>query len=202
MAGTPVNWAVGAVAKGPGKLWTNLSIPAAGGKLKLATDGSPDATDNPNAVHVGMTEAGSAISIKQTFTDFFADEFVDPILKDIATREMAITGSWLQVLDMTTLKLLTPGTSALTGAGYDGVTFGGNDLISYYSTAMIFPLQSNSALFGVFHIYKGINDPGIAFEISRKKLGASPFAFKAVAITSRAAGDQLGAFWKQSSVGS
>lgn len=202
MVGTPVNWEVGAIAKGPGQLWTNLSVPIAGGKLKLATDGTPDATDNPNAEHVGMTDAGSAISVKQTFTDFFADEFVDPIIKQVASQEMAITGNWLQVTNFDILQVLTPGATRSDGAGFQRVTFGGNTTINYYSTALIFPLETNPALFGVFHIYKGINDPGLAFEIGRKKLGSSPFAIKGVAITTRASGDQVGAYWKQLSIGS
>src|SRR5688572_9703099 len=109
MVGTPVNWEVGAIAKGPGQLWTNLSVPGAGGKLKIDADGTPDATDNPNAVHVGMTEAGSAILLKQTFTDFFADEFVHPIIKSLASEEAAITGSWLQVTNMDIVEVMTPG---------------------------------------------------------------------------------------------
>jgi hypothetical protein len=202
MVGTPVDWAVGAIARGPGQLWTNLSVPAAGGKLKLATDGTPDATDNPNATHVGMTEAGSSILLKQTFTDFFSDEFVNPIIKSLASEEAAITGSWLQVTDLDIVKLLTPGLTQADGAGFNRLTFGGSGQITYYSTALIFPLESNPALFGVFHLYKAVNDPGLAFEVSRKKLGSSPFAFRGVSITTRTSGDQVGAYWKQTSIGS
>lgn len=202
MGATPVDWNVGAVAIGPGQCWTNLAIPGAGGKLTLASDGTPDSVQNPNAVHIGMTEAGSAISLKQTFTDFFADEFVDPIIRHITAQEAAITGSWLQLLEMSLIQLMTPGTVRADGFGYERVTFGGSNTVNYYSTALIFPLENNSALFGVFHLYKAINDPGLAFSVGRKKLGAAPFAFRGLAITSRAAGDQVGAYWKQTGIGS
>lgn len=202
MVGTPVNWEVGAIAKGPGQLWTNLSVPAAGGKLKIDADGTPDATDNPNAVHVGMTEAGSAILLKQTFTDFFADEFINPIIKSLASEEAAITGNWLQVTNMDIVEVMTPGLMRSDGAGFDRVTFGGTGQITYYSTALIFPLESDPTLYGVFQLYKAVNDPGLAFEVSRKKLGTSPFAFRGVSITSRTSGDQVGAYWKQTSIGS
>lgn len=197
-----INWETEAVALGPGRLWTKLSVPAANGKLVLHSDGSPDAGTNPDAIHVGMTEAGSAVSVKQTFQDFFADEFQDPIIKRITAQEAAITGSWIQVLHYDILEVMTPGVTRADGAGFDKVTFGGNRTINYYSTALIFPLEDNPDLFGVFHLYKAINDPGLAFEVGSKKLGTSPFAFKGVAITSRAAGDQTGAYWKQLSVGS
>jgi hypothetical protein len=199
---TAVNWSTPSVALGPGKLWGNLSVPGVNGKLILHTDGSPDATSNPDAIHIGMTEAGSAFSIKQTFQDFFADEFQDPIIKHITAQEAAITGNWLQVLDMELVALLTPGTIRSDGAGYNKVTFGGNRTLTYSSVALIFPLEEDPTLFGVFHLYKAINEPGLAVEIGAKKLGTNPFAFKGIAITSRAAGDQTGAYWKQLSVGS
>ena len=47
------------VARGPGKLWLNVALPAAGAVLTLHSDGTPDATTNPNAKHVGMTKAGA-----------------------------------------------------------------------------------------------------------------------------------------------
>lgn len=202
MGSTATNWNVAAVALGPGTLWGKLAVPGTGGKLTLATDGSPDSVQNPNAIHIGMTDAGSAISVKQTFQDFHADEFVDPIIRRISAEEAAITGSWIQPLDFDLVSFMTPGTTRRTGAGNDGVTFGGNRAFDYSSVALIFPLQDNPNLFGVFHLYKAVNDPGLAFAVNSKELGKNPFAFKGVAIVSRPAGDQTGSFWKQTSIGS
>lgn len=202
MPGSTLNWNVNAIAKGPGKLWAGLAVPAVGSKLKLHTDGTPDSTQNPNAKHLGMTEAGSQFLEKPTVQDFFADEFLDPILSSQTATELAISGNLLQVADFDLLEILTIAGTRADGAGYDMLTYGGKSIIEYESVAVIFPLQSNPALFGVFHLYKAVNDQGMAVEIGAKKLGSTPFAFKGKAITSRPAGDTTGAYWIQESVGS
>ena len=202
MPGSPVNWNVEALAKGPGQLWAGLAIPAANSKLKLHTDGTPDSAQNPLAVHLGMTTEGSQFLVRPTIQDFFADEFDDPVLKAQTQLEMAISGNLLQVVDFDLMELLTIAGTRSDGAGYEMLRYGGKSLIEYTSVALIFPLQENPALFGVFHLYKALNDQGLAIDISKKKLGATPFAFKGSAITSRAAGDTTGAYWKQKSIGS
>lgn len=202
MPGTPTNWSVTTVAKGPGQIWTKLGIPTAGGKLTLNADGTPDATQNPTALHVGYTEAGSSFQTALTFTDFFVDEEQDPIIKQPDTAQSAITGNWAQILDFNILEVMLPGSTRADGAGYSRLTFGGSSTFSYYSTALIFPLTEAPTLFGVFHLYKALNDPGLAGQIGSKKLSFAPFAFRGLAIPTRAAGDRTGAYWKQLQVGS
>ncbi len=51
MAGTATDWNAAAIAVTKGQLWANLAIPAAGARLTVATDGTPDAIANPNAKH-------------------------------------------------------------------------------------------------------------------------------------------------------
>ena len=202
MVGSTLNWNVEAVAKGPGQLWAGLAIPATGQKLNLDDDGTPDAGENPNAIHLGMTTEGSQFLVRPTIQDFFADEFDDPILSAQTATEMAISGNLLQVVDMELMELLTIAGTRADGAGYEMITYGGKSIIEYTSVAVIFPLTNQTGLYGVFHLYKALNDQGLAVDISKKKLGATPFAFKGKAITSRAAGDTTGAYWKQTSVGS
>lgn len=202
MGASPLNWNVEALAKGPGQLWAGLAIPATGDKLTLDTGGTPESSENPNAVHLGMTTEGSQFLVRPTIQDFFADEFDDPILSSQTATEMAISGNLLQVADFDLMELLTIAGTRADGPGYEMLTYGGKSLIEYTSVALIFPLQENPSLFGVFHLYKALNDQGLAIDISKKKLGATPFAFKGKAITSRSAGDTTGTYWKQQSVGS
>lgn len=202
MPPTAVNWQVTTVAKGPGQVWTKLAVPAAGGKLLLASDGTPDSGANPEAVHVGYTEAGSEFQTSLSFLDFFVDEEQDPIIKQPDVAQAAITGNWAQILNFDILEVMLPGAVRADGAGFERITFGGNPNFSYYSTALIFPLTDDPTLFGVFHLYKALNDPGLAGQIGRKKLAFAPFAFRGVAIPTRAAGDRTGAYWKQTSIGS
>lgn len=202
MAGTPDNFVVGKVAKGPGKLYANLSIPAAGGRLILASDGTPDATQNPLALNLGMTKEGSEWLVKPNVTNFFADEFVDPIVSEVEQEEKVINATLLQVMDMDVAQIVMPTATRSDLPGTQGLTFGGSGTLSYTSVALIFPLRSNPLLYGVFHLYKAFNDAGLAAKIGRKELAGTPVAFRGLAITTRASGDQAGRLFQQIAVGS
>ena len=125
MAGTATDWNVAAIANTKGQIWANLAIPGAGARITLATDGTPDATANPNAKHLGMTREGAAFLVKPKYDQYYADEFVAPIKTNLTEQEMMITAELLQVTDTALLELLTPGVGTKsTGTGYEQVTFG------------------------------------------------------------------------------
>jgi hypothetical protein len=80
MAGTatrynPLTIPMGIVAQ----LWANLAVPAAAARITLDADGTPDATANPNAKHLGHTDAGLTVTARETNQDWFADENPFPI---------------------------------------------------------------------------------------------------------------------------
>lgn len=197
MAGTATNYDVNAIAQTAGLLWGKVAIPTAGARLTLHTDGTPDATANPEAMHLGMTREGAAFSTKPEFTEFFADEFEDPIKKSIARSEAVISAELLQVMDTEIAELMLPGSTRTTASGYEQVTFGGSTSFTYNSFALIFPTEADNTKFGVFQLYKAINDGGLAVEIGRTKLSGLSVALKGQAVTSRAAGDTTGSYWKQ-----
>lgn len=197
MAGKATNWNTAAIANSKGQLWANLAIPGAGARLTLHTDGTPDSTANPNAVHLGMTREGAKYMVKPTFEDYFADEFRAPIKSQLTQIEAAITAELLQVHDSDLLALLSNGFGTrTTGTGYEQITFGEIAMV-YTSIALIFPLEADPTKFGVFHLYKARNEGGIETELGRRKLSGVPINFKGLDITSRAAADTIGSFWKQ-----
>lgn len=205
MANTPDNLLSSAVAIGPGKLYLNViggsDLPV-GGRLLLGTDGSPLVSQNPNALHAGYTEAGTEMSLSTTFTHFRADESNFPIVSRVTAEEASIKGSALQVLDFPLQAYLNPlGTRRTVGAS-DGITFGGLNAFSYISVAIIFPLEGAPTLFGVFHLYKAVNNAAMAAKVTSKALGAIPFFFEGHAVSTRAAGDQVGQLFKQTVAGS
>lgn len=204
MAGTSDNWLSSRIALGPGKFYGNLGgttnsewALAAGVRLLLHTDGTPDSTQNPYAVHLGMTEGGEEWSVKPTKTDFFADEFTNPIASRITAEEVTITGSLLQISDMPVQLIMNPTATQSDVGGSVGMTFGGATSFVYRSFAVIWPVEGDTTKFNVFHIYKGYNDAGMAAQVTTKKLGASPFAIRGYAITTRTAGDQVGRMFRQ-----
>lgn len=195
---TADNWVTTDIIIGPGKIYVGLAIPGAGGRLILSSDGTPDATQNPLAVHLGMTEGGTAWSIKPTFQKFYADEFLDPIITRATQQESMITGSMYQILNMALAVFLFPTGTRSDLAGTTGMTFGGDGAFDYTSVAIISPIEGSSpVIYNVFHLYKCFNNAGIASQITSKKIGSTPFAFEGSAITTRAVGDQVGRFYKQ-----
>lgn len=205
MAGTSDNWLTTRVTLGPGKLYGNLggttNSPwdgSSGVRLLLHTDGSPNSTQNPNAVHLGMTEGGEEWGLKVTATDFKADEFIDPIISRITEQQASITGSLLQISDMAVQAIMAPAATRSDVGGSEGLTFGSaNPTIVYRSFAVIWPVEGDATKFTVFHLYKAYNAAGIASQITRSKLGASPFELRGYPITTRTDGDYTGRFFRQ-----
>ncbi len=199
MAGTADNFVTTDVILGPGKIYAELAIPGAGGRLILSSDGTPDATQNPSAVHLGMTESGTAWSVKPTFTNFNADEFLDPIITRVTNEEAVISGSMYQIANMALAKILMPTSLRSDLSGTSGLSFGGSGVITYSSVAVVSPIEGSSGpiVYAVFHLYKAFNDAGLAAQITSKKLSATPFAFRGLAIPTRAAGDTVGRFFRQ-----
>ena len=204
MAGTSDNYLTTRVALGPGRVYGNLGGTnnaewdgAAGVRLLLHTDGSPNSTQNPNAIHLGMTEGGEQFSVKPTKTDFFADEFLNPITARVTAEEILLSGSLLQISDMAVQAIMNPTATRSDVGGAEGLTFGGLGTITYRSFAVVWAVEGDTTKFTVFHVYKGYNDQGLAGQVTSKKLGASPFAIRGYAITTRATGDQAARFFRQ-----
>jgi hypothetical protein len=197
VAGTAVAWRGTALAQNATQLWGLLAIPGAGGRITLYTDGTPEATANPNAFHYGVTRSGAKHSIKPTYTKYGADEFRASLVTNVDALEMMIAAELLAVTDMDVVKNLLAGIGTYsTSSGYKQVTIG-SLAIAYQCIASIFPLIEDTTKWGVFNIYSTINESGIEWEQSRKALGGMPVSFSGFEITTRAAADTLGNYWKQ-----
>lgn len=201
MAGTPDNFDNTTVVIGPGKLYADLAIPGAGGRLILYSDGTPDATQNPDATHIGYTREGATFSIVPQITNFFADESSFPIVSRVQQEVAQISGEALQVADFDLQEILNPTATRSAISGVDGIHFGGGTL-NYTSVAVVFPLEEDPTLYGVVQLYKAYNNAGLAARVTRTALAGVPFAFQGIAIGTRAVGDQVGVFWKQRVMGS
>lgn len=202
MGGTADNFATEDVGIGPGKFYIDLGTGngpwdgAAGVRLILDPDGTPDSTQNPNARHVGWTDAGWQFSVKPTFTNFSADESPDPIITRVTAQEAVISGSLLQVMGMDLVEVLNPTATRSDVMGSKGVTFG-IATPQYTSVALIWPMEDDPTRFGVVHLYKAFNDQGLAGNITSKEISKSPVAFRGLAISSRAKTDRVGRYFVQ-----
>lgn len=200
MAGTLDNFETRDVGIGPGKFYIDLGggsgqwDGAANVRLILHTDGTPDSTQNPNARHIGWTDAGWTFRVKPGFQLFSADESPDPIITRVINQEAVISGSILQVMGMDLVEVLNPTATRSDVMGSTGVTFG-NATQAYTSVALIWPMEDDESRFGVIHFYRAFNDEGLAGNISAKELSKSPVAFRGLAVSTRAKTDRVGRYF-------
>jgi hypothetical protein len=198
MAGTATNYdTTKFVVDTFGQLWAGLAVPAAGARLTLHTDGTPESVANPNAIHLGHTKDGVKVTITNALTKHYVDEEAAPVKTTVEAVEMMLEGSFHQVLDEDILKKLTAGFGTYsTASGYKQFTIG-RKILTYDSIALIYPTPADPTKFVVVHMYNGINEGGLGYSVSRKTFAETPFKFVAYALTSRASADSIGNHWEQ-----
>lgn len=200
---TAKNWRTTALALNPGNLWTNLAIPGAAARLRIhEADGTPDATANASAFHLGATKSGAELMIASDLQKYPVDEFRAPIVTSINSISMGIACELVAVTDHVAMTYMLPGvgtyaTGALSGddAAYTELRIG-TKAITYASTALIFGLVEDTAEWGIFHIYSALNDAGLKWRQSRTEMGFTGCNFVGFEITSRAITDTIGNYWK------
>jgi hypothetical protein len=195
------NFVAAAVLQGKSKLYVDLGGGSgewdglAGVRLLLDAAGEPLGSQNPNKKHLGYTEAGLEWLVRPQMTGFTPDEEEDPIIFRVQAEEKVISGGMWQIADMDLAEALMPTATRSDVGGSKGLTFGGAPNLVYTSVAAIAPLQSDPTRFAVFHLYKALNDQGLAAQLTKTKVSNSPFAFRGAAISTRAAGDRAGRYF-------
>lgn len=198
MAGSTLNFSATQITNQYGWFWVGLATPGAGARLSLFTDGTPDATANPSAKHLGHTTEGWEMTANKETEDQNLDEVVAPVDTIITNLPVALAANLAQTQDISgVLQYLVSGFGTYsTAAGYEQITLGISTM-TYTACALITPTKADATKFLVYNLYKSLNDSGLANQIKRRGLGNNPVSFKGYAITSRAAADQVGNFWKQ-----
>jgi hypothetical protein len=199
MAGTPDNYTVGAIPAGViARLYGNVAVPGAGARLTLFTDGTPDATANPNAKHLGYTDAGMTFTATSTPVEFFADELGPPIKRGVDSVALSISATLLQTNDEEVEKLMLAdiGTYS-TASGYKQFTLGIKAALSYASFAVVFPSPQDATKYAVWHLYSAANTAGVTFTVGRKTRSGTPVTITGYAVDGRASADNLGNIWWQ-----
>lgn len=183
--------------KNAGKVWFGLAVPAASAYLTIGVDGTPDATENPNAKLVGLTEGGSTIILTKTFTEEFFDEFKYPLERNLDQIGGSIKADASQVLDEDLLSLATVGVgTASTPSGKKAWNIG-EGVLSFTSVAVIAPQKANAAKFVVFHLYQAYNNAPFEMPVSRQTRAKIALDLVGLAIPTRAKTDLVGALWYQ-----
>lgn len=197
MPGTVKDYNALVTSSGPGDLWLDLAVPGPAARMVLFTDGTPDATANPGAMHLGMTKEGCKVSFNAEILDSLADELAAPYASKIQNEIGKIEGEWLQVLDMGLVDVLTLGTTLVTAAGIEQVIFGGKVAIESTCCALIWETKI-AGQYAVAMLYKAFNEGGWSSQVSRRQGdGTSTLSLRGLSVGTRAAGDQIGTVWRE-----
>lgn len=181
--------------KGPCEIYFGLAVPAAGAELTLGTGGVPDATENPNAKRVGLTETGATVTLSKTEEDEYFDEHEEPLGNSITQVNMSIKVDAAQILDADVLAAATNGIGTQQTVTDKKKFKIGKATILNTGIAVISPQRADPSLYVVSHIYSGHNMSNIDIQFSRSTRAKMSLEFKGVGIPSRAADDRLGAIW-------
>lgn len=196
MGATAKSYNTNMVELGPGDIWIGVAVPGAAARVTLHTDGTPESVANPSAKHLGMTLDGAKLIYTPNLTNYESDEQTAPIITQNVGEEMRIEGTSLQILDTALMTFLMAGGTFASGAQYEQNTLGGKQTVATFTVLYVAPIYADTTKFLVANLYKAYNAAGWQADISRKKMAGVPFNFFGLSISTRAAGDQLGTFWK------
>lgn len=195
---TATNFSKTRVARGPGKLYISVALPATGSQVVLHTDGSIDSTLSPNAKHVGMTKAGAKCSYTVESDKREADEFRTPYFTASYLKDMVIEVDMLQVFEPDILALITPTAKKITGvSGVEGITLGGSVVGLSTCAALVFPSAADPTKFCVWMLYDAQNEGGADVTINSKEDGTLKLKLVGSTVPTRPEGDQVGQIWRQ-----
>lgn len=202
MAGTADNFDGTKILIGPGRVYADLAIPGHGGRLIIdPTTRTPDAGQNPDAKHLGFTREGTEVRLNAELERFYGDESTFPLITRPQRETAAISGEILQVTDFDLLEILLPTATRSTISGIDGIHFG-DGALNYTSVAIVADLPEDPTRVWVAHLYRALNDQGLAARVTRTQPAGVPFAFQGEAISTRPLGDRVGILFKTMVAGS
>lgn len=183
--------------QGPALIFIDVALPADGTRMTIFTDGTPDATANPNAKWLGTTKAGCKFTASNQVEAYYTDEFATPFRRTITQEDAVLEGEFAELLDFARLIKLLPNALRSSGVGFDQIKSGGLSTFTTMPIAVIGPTIADPTKFAVLQLYSGFSSGGLVLNIERKNPNFSPFKFEGQAVSGRTAGDQLWTFWQQ-----
>lgn len=184
------------VPQGPAEVWIKTALPAANTAVVLHTDGSMDATLNTTAVFMGKLAAGAKWSYKPSFFEGKSDESPSSFRRLIDEEELMISGEWMETQSAIKLAAMMAGATSQAITGPPATTLiqlGGLTVPPTFTAVLVWTQPEAPTKFISVQLYKTLNTAETGSDISKKKLGGSPFEFRALSVDSRAVGDRLGA---------
>lgn len=141
-----------------------------------------------------MLKTGGGVSISAEIVEKTSDNLAAPYEVTQLTAAMSVTGDMLQLADSAELVQIVPGATTATDTGKTGVTIG-NLSAPNYTVLLAIWAKKVTTKFMYAILYNSYQSKGFDMKLNRKEDAAAEVEFKGLAVTSRAAADQVGAIW-------
>lgn len=197
---TPRLYSASKIQRGAADLWLGLVAPASGTHvITLATDGSPDATTNPAAVHAGLLSVPSVLTYTPKLDFEMVDQDTGPVAAFLNTEDAVIEVELAETEYDRVMALCVP-----AGGGFknttvsEGVTFGAGANIPVTPLCIAAIAKSADPLFGfaVALLYKAVPAAAVKLTFGRTKSAVCQVQFKGLSDLTRTAGDRIGSVYK------
>ncbi len=193
------NYLANQIQRGACDAWIDLAEPATGSSFITidAPSGTPDATANPNAKHLGLIDSASML----TYTPKPDLEKVDQDSGIVAIfdgeEEVVIETTLKQTAFNNVLQYCMPGTTFSDGTK-EGLSLGrgANIIRTPQSLALIGPSVDPNFKWVVALLYKAVPVGPITVEISRTKTALYKVKFQGLSDLTRNPGDRIGSIYK------
>ncbi|HKS27077.1 MAG TPA: hypothetical protein VJS44_04630 [Pyrinomonadaceae bacterium] len=180
----------------PGYVYYGCAVPAPGAIITVVIDANgiptPDATENPNHIHLGYTPKGTKCLYKWTKTDATDNEHTMPHDVRLTGEEMTITGQWKQLLDADLLEKMSVGGTKSSITGGTLIDFGGQDVLTPACIAVFAPRKEDPTKIIQFVLYSAYNTEGVEFTNDKDAEADSPFTFVGLSLANRPKKKQAG----------
>lgn len=159
--------------------------------IRIASDGSPDALQNPGMIYMGVLEASAKFAEEITYQNFDNDE--GTYQTSISSEKAALTGTFLEVRDLDKLAVMMQhATLHATQKGVREISVGGKTCGACDLRAVLV-VESGSCGSGwdVVYMPRVQNNANLSLEVGKKANAKYELNFMVLPDVTRPAGKQL-----------
>lgn len=201
MAGTQKIYSAAQIQRGAADLWVNVAAPVSPAHVITinTADGTPDATANPNAKHLGALEGAVIGDYAPKYDLEKIDQDTGPVVAFLTDEEATIQAVMKQQSFQNVLQYcLPPGFFSETSPVAEGVTLGqgGNIIATPVTLAVISASADPAYKWSVALLYKAIPIAAFKTSIGKEKTATYEVKFQGLSDLTRAAGDRLGSLYR------
>jgi hypothetical protein len=169
--------------------------------IRIASDGSPDALQNPGMIYLGILEASATFAEEIEYQDFDNDE--GTYFTAVASEKAMLSGTFLEVRDLDKLAVLMqhatlhPTHNGVREISVGGKTCGGCDL----RAVLVVEAGSCGEGWDVIYMPRVQNNGNLSLEIGKKTNSKYELSLRVLPDSSLARGKQLYSIYQMSNCG-